>query len=274
MLRSREMPSVFSWLEWPKSWHILRQTCRVTLAGVAFASSAVTPAPAGAEPALASPPAPDANSGRAGRPEMRKLELGVDVGAVRRPSAGAGVDYETGLRWSGHGTIVLLPNLGARLTGGMEYHALSIEPGALGAEGPATGEPNISGPHVLGQLQPMLELAPGLDGYALVGIGWQRFTADSVTLGEPTPLTIAERSGVLVELPLAVGARYAVLRDRMALALTFAFSAPLSQSGSLFDAGAGASQSLRQDTGELVRVDALPHFESATSASLSLDFFF
>lgn len=268
------MPLVFSRLEWRNCWHILRQTCRAPLFSVVFATSAVSPARASAEPAAARSPAADSSSDRAGRPETRRLELGLDFGGVHRPSASGGVAYDTGLRWSGHGTVVLLQNLGARLTGGMEYHALSIERGALGAAGPATGEPRISGPHVLGQLQPMLEVAPRLDAYALVGIGWQRFTADSVTLGNPTPLTISERSGVVVELPLALGARYAVLRDRMALALTFAISAPLSQSGALFDAGAGASQSLRQDTGELVRVEALPHFESATSACLSLDFFF
>jgi hypothetical protein len=219
-------------------------------------------------------PSSEARPVGAAQAEPRKLELGLEVGGVSRPSRGQGVQYALGPMWAGHATIVLLENLGFRLSGGMTYHDVEITRGALGVAGATEGEPSIRGPRVVGQLQPMLQLAPRIDAFALVGIGWQRFTANSISIAEPTPLRVSERSGVLVELPIAVGARYAVLRERMALALTFGFAAPLTESGALFDADAGTSQSLRQDTGELVRVDALPHFAGALSGSVSLDFFF
>jgi hypothetical protein len=246
----------------------LRRT-RAALVAVGSVLTLARAAAAGGEQPL---PRSDAANVQA-QSRVAKLELGLDAGAAHRPSSDDAVSYQPGIWWSGHATVVLLENLGVRLTGGMEYHAIDIEQGTL-ASGPVEGQPRMSGPHVKGQLQPMLRLTPRFDIFALLGVGWQRFTANAIGIGEPSPLLVSRRSGVLVELPLAIGARYAVLRERMAVGLSFCFTAPMTQTGALFDSNAGTNQSLRQDTGELVRVGGLPHFESALSAGLSFDFFF
>jgi hypothetical protein len=79
---------------------------------------------------------------------------------------------------------------------------------------------------------------------------------------------------VLIELPVAVGLRSALWRDRVAIAALAGVDIVLSHSGALFDAGAGASQSVRQDTGTVVYADAFPAPRAAFNAGIGLQYFF
>lgn len=208
------------------------------------------------------------------RPEPPKLELGAGAGIAERTSKQRNVSYAPGLVWSGHATVVVLPYLGFRISGGMEYHAVHLDPGALGVAGDNETTPTIRGPHVVAQLQPMIRLMPSWEAFALAGIAWQRFTASTISVGEPSPLLVSSRSGVVVELPFGIGTRYAFIPERMALSLLLSMSTPISDSGDLFNSRAGTSQSLRQDTGELVRVAALPSFGTTFGVGASVDYFF
>jgi hypothetical protein len=168
----------------------------------------------------------------------------------------------------------MAPWFGLHLGGGMEYHQVEVEPGALGPSGAATEQPTLVGPHVVVQAQPMWPLSERFELFGRVGLGWQRFSASPIPLGRPTPLIVSERAGVLIELPVGIGLRCALWRDRIAIAALAGVDIVLSHSGALFDARTGASQSVRQDTGTVIYVDAFPAPRAAINGGIGLQYFF
>jgi hypothetical protein len=148
------------------------------------------------------------------------------------------------------------------------------ESGAFGVAGQPASTPTLSGPRVALELLPHLDLNESFELFAAAGAAWQRWTAPAFDVGEPTPLRTSERSGVLVEFPVSVGARLLFLERRLGLSLSMGALIAGPQSGALFDSGAGAGQALRQDTGVLVKVAAMPKFSSAVFGGLHFDVIF
>jgi hypothetical protein len=200
------------------------------------------------------------------------LELGAGLGVGQRFTSGnQGVEYGPSLVWDVHATVLLLPWLGLKTAGGMEYLEARVAPGALGVAGSAATDPAVFGPRVALTLEPRLPLGCQLELLGSVGVGWQRLTAEAFRIVEPTPLLVSERTGVLVEVPLQIGARVLVWPGRLGVSLSGQFTPVLSQSGALFEGSAGAAQTLRQDTGQLERVTAFPEITSSFSTGISVD---
>jgi hypothetical protein len=153
----------------------------------------------------------------------------------------------------------------------MEYLTANVPPGSLELEGGAENPPTLQGPHVVLELQPTWRVAQRWDLFGLVGVGWQRFTADAFELGEPTPLRVSERAGVVVEMPLSFGGRLALGESGWGVSLLGTLAVPVNQSGALFDSTAGAAQSVRQDTSELENVAAFQRFGLSYGAAASID---
>ncbi len=202
--------------------------------------------------------------------------VAVGAGAVVRQwgSANSRVDYGPSLGWRVHATVVLLPWLGLHTAGGMDYLQGEVRDGALRQPGVAEEDPSIAGPRISVELQPSHVLAPRLTLFGRLGAAWFRPAVEAFELDDPSHLIVSRRSGVVVEFPLGVGARYDLLEGRLGLTADASFSLAGSQSGDLFDSGAGTSQSVRQDTGELARVGPFPKFTSALGAGLSLELSF
>lgn len=224
--------------------------------------SPLTASNAGAEP---SPPA---------ALDPAKLEVGVDLELAQRTMTHDRVELSASMSWTVHANVLLLPWLGLRTEGGMEYLQARLGEGATGVGGEALDEPMVSGPRVVGSLQPSYRLNPCWQLFARAGVGWQRFEVDSVRVGEPTPLLMSERTGVMIEFPASVGVGYAPLSDWLVFSADAGIRIAGPQSGALFDSRAGASQSLRQDTGELVHVAPFPMFGNAIFTRISLDIVF
>lgn len=230
-----------------------------------------------AETAHATSPAQTQSTPRDETPTREALEdprlfVGLDGRIVSRETrSGAPAEYGTSLQWTAHGTIVLARWLGFRTSGGMERVSVELRDGALGVPGSVTTTPTLRGPRVVVELEPRWAVLPRLDLFATLGAAWQRFTLAPLSMSDPTPLSISQRSGVLVEYPLHLGVSYQVLPRLVSVSLTAGILVTGSQTGALFDSRAGANQSVRQDTGELVRVSALPEFGNAFSTGISLD---
>lgn len=206
--------------------------------------------------------------------EPRKLELGADLGVEQRSMTRDSVEVSPSLSWTVHANVLLFPWLGIRTEGGMEYLHTTLGQGATGVAGEALGSSMLSGPRVVASLQPSYWLAPRWQLFARAGVGWQRLVSESIEVGQPTPLTISERTGVIVEFPASIGAGYVALPDWLLISADVGVRVAGPQSGALFESGAGANQSLRQDTGELVHVAAFPTFGSGLFARMSVDVVF
>ncbi len=212
-------------------------------------------------------------------PVVEPTSVYVGAGAVVRQwgSAEERVRYGTSMGWRVHATVVLLPWLGLHTSGGMDYQKALVADAALGQPGAVRQNPSIAGPRIGVELQPELALSAQWTVFGRLGAAWFRPTVESFELREPSPLQVARRSGVVVEFPLGAGVRYGLLADRLGLSADVGFSLAGPQSGDLFDSsdtGAGASQSVRQDTGELTRVGVFPKYTSAFGAGLNLELSF
>jgi len=86
---------------------------------------------------------------------------------------------------------------------------------------------------------------------------------------------VETRSGVTLELPLHVGASYALGRPvqalELAVAVEFRFSPVLSTSGQLFDPEKGQGESVRSDTGARVEIGGVPGVQAARIVVLGLE---
>ena len=108
-------------------------------------------------------------------------------------------------------------------------------------------------------------------GELAAGVGWARFVAPPLT-AESTGVVLAERAGVLVDVPVTPRLTWHLVPSRVAISLagTYALVLP-TQTGDLFTNGTGQSQVLRQDTGELISIEGLPQFGHSLGAHLAID---
>jgi len=77
-----------------------------------------------------------------------------------------------------------------------------------------------------------------------------------------------------VEFPISIGGRLLLASRRVGLSLSIGTLIAGPQSGSLFESGAGAGQALRQDTGTIARVAAMPEFSTALFGGIHVDAIF
>jgi hypothetical protein len=186
----------------------------------------------------------------------RRVELGVDTGAVSRPSGGAGVHYALGWTVGGHARVEVLPWLAARVTGRVETQPASPDRALLGLPaGTEIDQPGLHRVYVGASAEPTWSPLARLDLWAGIGVGWGRTLAPPLHTSGAETIVLPTRSAVFLEVPLSLGARYEVVPSRVVANLSGAVGALADQSGKLLDAYRTPGQG-----GKLVTIPGFPEF--------------
>lgn len=224
-------------------------------------------------PALAGALPTPAAVGRLSTLPTSPAQVSFAVGLLHRPSEGSAAQYQPGFFWSGSVAVSLLEWLRARFSGGMEFHDAQLSQGALTLGEPAQTVP-LRALRVGSQIEPVYAITPELDVWLGLGVGWARFTSESLKF-QAVPggsVFLPSRAGVFVEFPVSIGASLKPFGRHFSLSLAAAYTLATGQSGSLFGGSTGERQAVSQDDGKIVTVGGFPAFGHALSTQLSLDY--
>jgi hypothetical protein len=203
------------------------------------------------------------SSRAAGR--LKQMQLGVDVGAIRRPAVGSHVSYGTGLAVGGHARVRLAQWLGLRLMVMGSRHSVTIRDGGLGVDGTRVTHPDLDTIFMASRLEPTWDLSRRVQVWAGPMLGWGRSTAPEPRIEGVRQVRTADRSGVMLAGGLEFGAAVVVIPNWLMFNTSFGSALMLEQSGSMFKAVQGFDQD-----GHRLFVDPLPKFTSSHQWLLGL----
>jgi hypothetical protein len=189
---------------------------------------------------------------------VKQIQLGLDIGAVRRPAVGSKVSYGTGLAIGGHARVRIVQWLGLRLMVTGSRHSLTIRDGGLGVNGARVSQPELETMFMASRLEPTWELSRHLRVWAGPMLGWGRSTAPEPRIEGVGRVRTADRFGVMLAGGLELGAAVVVIPDWLLLDTSVGSALMFEQSGSMFEQIQGFDQD-----GHRLFVDPLPKFTSS-----------
>ncbi len=193
---------------------------------------------------------------------------------VFRSASAEGVDITPKASWGIAGTILLTDWLGLRLNANLESHRVRADSRYFGLGNSALSVPDLEGIRVGVGLEPRYLVADRLWLWVSAGVAWARVSQNSLSATGAVPVTVAPRSGVLVELPARAGVTLMVIPNWLGVSVGGRYAYSTSQTGDLFsEADRGSQQVIREDTGTLMYVRGLPRLAPAWSLELALDLF-
>ena len=186
------------------------------------------------------------------------MQLGVDVGAVRRPAKGSRASYGTGLAIGGHAWIRLAEWVGLRLLVIASRHSITIREGGLGVDGSRVVHPDLETMFMASRLEPTWDVSQHVRVWAGPMLGWGRLAAPEPRIEGTRQVRTADRHGVMLVGGLEFGASYVVIPNWLTFESSLGSALMLEQSGSMFEEIQGFDQD-----GHRLFVEPLPKFTSS-----------
>jgi hypothetical protein len=193
------------------------------------------------------------------------VDVGVDVGLVRRPATGEDASYATATSWGGHLRVNLAAWLGLRVLVQTMSHPVTLRDGALDVQGARIDQPGLETLSMQAWLEPTWSPVHHVRLWAGPWMGWGRVTAPEPDLEGALSVRSAERHGVILEAGVGVGTTYEIVPSWVALNTVLGAGLMVDQTGSMFQDAQGFDEE-----GHRLSVGKLPEFAGSFQASAGL----
>ncbi len=187
-------------------------------------------------------------------PKVRHVALLPTVGVWRHGFRGKEVEAELGPVWGMFARVEPWRFLNVRVGVMRGNQPVRVTAGALGAPELGVDQPPLQILRFVARVEPTLSLAPALDAYLGVGLGWSRSVAPELETTGPR-LESAPRTSVALVPELTLGMAYEPIVDWLLITAELGGSWLVSQSGSAL----GPIQAFSPD-GHRTELGGLPRF--------------
>lgn len=202
------------------------------------------------------------------RSPQGQVQIGPDFGLIERPARAndASIAYEPGIAYGAHAQILTAPWLRFSVYYLRAQQPLTVPDGSLRAGTTVEGGKHLSS-YVLGaRVQPTLNLGSRLHLWANAGAGWGKVSVPALDLEDASgSMRVAERDGVLVEIPLGLGGSFDIIERWLAISVDATYAFALQQSGDVYRAA-----QVIDAKGAMTQVGPMPKLDSAMTATISL----